>query len=116
MHSIPHGTASETRVWARAIVDKIIADNVLGPVACLHHADVLQLRKILRLRVPPIGLSAWEKKILREEFRAALGHPYPRKPRMHRRYQLEERDVLPAMREWARSKGILKQPEPASTP
>lgn len=116
MKTIPTGTASETRVWARNIVDKIIADNVHGPVACLHHADVLQLRKIRRQTVPLVGLSAWETKILREEFRAALGHPYKRKPKMRRRHQLEERDVIPSMRDWARQKGILPKTETASTP
>lgn len=116
MKPIPTGTASETRVWARTIVDKIIADNVHGPVACLPHADVLQLRKILRQTVPLVSLSAWEIKILREEFRAALGHPYKRKPKMRRRYHLEERDILPSMRDWARKQGILKQPETAPAP
>jgi hypothetical protein len=115
MTTIPTGTASETRVWARNIVDKTIAENVFGPVGCLHHADVLQLRKILRQTVPLSGLSSWERKILREEFRAALGYPYKRKPRMRRRYKLHERDILPSMRDWARQKGILK-PETASAP
>jgi ribosomal protein S28E/S33 len=116
MNSIPTGTASETRVWARRIVDRTIADNVLGPVACLPHADVLQLRKVLRQTVPLCGLSAWEKKILREEFRAALGYPYKRNPKMRRRYQLQERDILPSMRDWARKQGILPKPETASIP
>lgn len=98
MNSIPTGTASETRVWARKIVDRIITENVLGPVACLPHADVLQLRQILR-----------------EEFRAALGYPYKRKPKMRRRYQIQERDILPSMRDWARRKGLIK-PEFHSTP
>lgn len=107
MKSTPHGTMSATRVWARQAIERIIEDNVLGPVSCLAREDVLQLRKILRQNFPLAGLSSWEKKILREEFRAALGYPYPRRPKMRRRYQLQERDILPSMREWAREKGVI---------
>ena len=108
MKPIHQGTMSKTRVWAREIVDTIIAENVLGPVGCLARKDILELRKILRQTVPIIGLSRWQIKVLREEFRAALGHPYPRRPKMRRRTQLQERDILPSMRPWARKNGLLK--------
>jgi hypothetical protein len=113
----PHlGTMSETRVWARQIIDQVIADNVHGPVQNLPKEDLLQVRKILREKCPLAGLSAWEKKVIREEFRAVLGLPIAVRPKMRRRHQLEERDILPSMREWARQKGILPKPETASTP
>lgn len=108
MKTIHQGTMSETRVWARKIIDQVIAENVLGPVQRLPKEDLLQVRKIIRQKVPLVGLSRWEIKILREEFRAALGHPYPRLPKMRRRTQMEERDILPSMRPWARKNGILK--------
>lgn len=101
------GTMSKTRVWARQIIDQVIAENVLGPVQRLPKEDLLQVRKIIRQKVPLAGLSRWEIKVLREEFRAALGHPYPRRPKMRRRYQLQDRDILPCMRSWARKNGLL---------
>jgi hypothetical protein len=112
----PTGTMSETRVWARTIIDQVIADNVLGPIQSLPKEDLLQVRKILREKCPLVGLSAWEKKILREEFRAVLGLPISVRPKMRRRYQIEERDILPSMRDWAREKGLLPKPETASAP
>jgi hypothetical protein len=107
MNPIHQGTMSETRVWARQIVDTIIAEKVHGPVGCLAREDVLELRKILRQTVPIIGLARWQIKMLREEFRAALGHPYPRRPKMRRRTQLQERDILPSMRPCPRKNGLL---------
>ena len=109
-------TMSETRVWARQIIDQVIADHVFGPVGCLPPADVLELRKILRQQCPLGGLSSWQTKILREEFRAALGYVPKRRPKMIRCIGIAERDVLPSMREWARKVGLIRDPEPASQP
>lgn len=108
-------TASETRVWARKIIDQVIADNVLGPVTCLHAEDLKLVRRILRETVPLAGLSAWEKRILREEWRATLGYPRRYEPKMRVRRTLEARDILPCMRPWAIQHGLIPADEEPTT-
>ena len=108
-------TASQTRVWARKIIDQVIADNVLGPVTCLHAEDLKLVRRILRETVSLSGLSAWEKKILREEWRATLGYPRPREPKIKVRRTLEARDILPSMRPWAIQRGLIPADDAAAT-
>lgn len=105
-------TMSETRIWARKVIDQVIADHVLGPVGCLAPEDVRELRRILYTAVSFTGLSAWEKKILREEWRVTFGYPAKTKPKMKRLPGI--RDVMPAMREWALKNGIKLETEPAS--
>ncbi len=104
-------TMSPYRVLARKLIDRVIADNVLGPVGCLPKEDLRELRQILYQTVCFGSLSAWEKKILREEWRITLGHPAKRKPRMKRIHGLAERDVLPSMRDWAIKRGLIQEPE-----
>ncbi len=106
-------TMSETRVWARRVIDRVISDNVLGPVGCLHRDDLAELRRILRDAVDFRFLTAWEKRILREEWRVTLGHPPRCKPKMKRLHGLTERDILPSMRGWARKHGLISDPQPA---
>lgn len=107
-------TMSQTRVWARELIDSVIADNVVGPIGCLPPDDLKLVRKILREKAPLVGLSAWEKKILREEWRATLGYPLKRRPKMIRRRTLTERDILPSMVPWARERGLIPKTETAS--
>ncbi len=109
-------TMSETRVWARKVIDQVIADNVFGPVGCLHADDLRALRRILYNIAGFVSLSAWEKQILREEWRVTLGHPPKRKPKMKRLHGLTDRDVLPSMRAWARKNGLIREPETATQP
>ena len=99
-------TQSATRVWAREIIEKAIADHVFGPVGCLKPADIRELRGVLHQICPLKDRSVWEVRIFREEFRAALGYQTT-KPKMVRRLSLTESDILPSMREWARQKGII---------
>jgi hypothetical protein len=103
-------TLSQTRVWAREIIDKVIAENVLGPVQSLPKSDLLELRKIIRQRYPLAGLSSWQKKILREELRYTLGYPLTRTPKMRRIHYLTSRDVLPSMLPWAKAHGLISDP------
>lgn len=105
---------SQTRVWARDLIDSVIADNVVGPIGCLPPEDLKLVRQILREKAPLAGLSAWEKKILREEWRATLGYPLKRRPKMVRRRTLTARDIMPSMVPWAREKGLIPKNEPAS--
>lgn len=107
-------TMSETRVWARKVIDQVIADHVFGPVGCLHRDDLRELRSILHTAVCFGTLSAWEKKILREEWLVTLGHPAKRKPKMKRLHAITARDVLPSMRDWALKKGLIREPETAA--
>ncbi len=99
---------SPYRVWARTVIDQVIADNVHGPVGCLKQEDLLELRRALHRTVGFSGLSSWEKKILREEWRVTLGYPPKSRPKMRRLYA--QTDVMPAMRDWAIRNGII-QPE-----
>ena len=103
-------TMSPYRVWARKVIDKVIADNVHGPVGCLAKEDVRQLRRILYDTVYFGSLSKWEQTILREEWRITLGYPTKRKPKMKRLHGRSD-DVMPAMREWAIEKGLIRKPE-----
>lgn len=105
-------TMSETRVWAREVIEKVVADHVLGPLGCLAPDDLRELRRILYTAVSFTALSAWEKKILREEWRVAQGYPARSKPKMKR--LTGRRDVMPAMREWALKNGVKLETETAA--
>ena len=109
-------TMSQTRVWARELIDQVIADNVFGPIGCLPPEDLNQIRQILRSKAPLAGLSAWEKRILREEWRATLGYPLKRRPKMIRRRTLTELDILPSMVPWAREKGLIPKTKTETAP
>lgn len=100
---------SPYRVWARQVIDQVIADNVHGPVGCLKSEDIRDLRRVLYQAAGFPGRSAWEQRILREEFRASLGYPTARKPKMRRIRGTG--DVMPAMRDWAISHGLIAEPE-----
>lgn len=43
---------SPLRREARTVIARVIDDNVLGPVQCLPHGDVLELRAKLREAYP----------------------------------------------------------------
>ena len=107
-------TMSPYRVWARNVIDKVIADNVLGPVGCLKKEDLRDLKKILYTAVCFGGLSVWEKRILREEWRITLGYPATSKPKMKRLHG--RADVMPAMREWAIKNGLILETETTAQP
>lgn len=107
-------TMSPYRVWARKVIDQVIADNVHGPVGCLKQEDLRDLKQILYTAVCFGGLSVWEKRILREEWRITLGYPATSKPKMKRLHG--RADVMPAMREWAKQRGLIRDPEPIGTP
>lgn len=106
-----HATMSPYRVWARKAIDKVIADNVHGPVGCLKKEDIRELKKILYTFVCFGGLSVWEKRILREEWRVTLGFPAKSKPKMKRLYGRD--DCMPAMRDWAIKNGLIHEPTTA---
>lgn len=107
-------TMSPYRVWARKVIDQVISENVHGPVGCLKKEDLRELKKILYTAVCFGGLSVWEKRILREEWRVTLGYPATNKPKMKRLYGRQ--DVMPAMREWAIKNGVIRKTETASQP
>lgn len=105
-------TMSPYRVWARKVIDQVISDNVHGPVGCLKNEDLRVLKKILYTAVCFGGLSVWEKRILRDEWRVTLGYPARSKPKMKR---LSGRDdCMPAMRDWALKHGLIRAPETTS--
>lgn len=112
MHRV--ATMSPYRVWARKCIDETIASHVHGPVQCLKKDDLRDLKKALHASVGFPNLSAWEKRILREEWRVTLGYPPKRRPKMKR---IRERfDVMPSMRDWAIRHGVLPKPEPSTQP
>ena len=104
------GTLSHLRRKARAVVQTVIDNNVFGPVQLLPKDDVLELRVKLREAYPFDWKGGWALKVYREEIRIALGYPPNRKLTRKGRKRFHERDVMPAMREWARQRGLLIGP------
>lgn len=99
---------SQWRREAQRVIHQVIEDNVFGPVQCLHHGDVLQLRAKLREAYPFGDRAHWPYKVWLEEIRTALGYANTRKPRSRKsskRYG--DHNVMPAMREWARKNGLI---------
>ncbi|MEO5914816.1 MAG: hypothetical protein ABIS50_11325 [Luteolibacter sp.] len=109
------GTISPRRLEARAVIRKVIDDNVFGPVESLPREDVLELRVKLREAYPFMWKHGWRLKLWREEIRIALGHP-PNKARVRKPKpkHYNDRNVMPSMREWARQRGLI-QDEPEVT-
>ncbi len=99
-------TLSPHRVWAREVIEKTVADHVHGHLFSLPPEDLHELRRILHQIVGFKHRTKWEKQILREEWRAALGYTNKRKPAVKRVHYIRERDIFPAMRDWARKKGL----------
>lgn len=101
-------TTSQWRREARRVIHQVVEDNVFGPVQCLPHGDVLELRVILRKAYPFGERAHWPYKVWLEEIRTALGYANTRKPRARKsskRYS--DHNVMPAMREWARKNGLI---------
>lgn len=101
-------TTSQCRSEARRVIHQVIDDNVFGPVQCLPHGDVLELRVKLREAYPFGDRAHWPYKVWLEEIRTALGYANTRKPRARKsskRYG--DHNVMPAMREWARKNGLI---------
>lgn len=102
---------SPLRRKARREVQQVIEDHVRGPAECLTAGDVLELRRVLRDACPWRNESAYHLQIWREEVRLALGYVVKKPRRRVHRRTFGEGDVMPAMREWARAKGLIP-PEP----
>jgi len=111
MNSTP---VSPTRRQSREIINAVIENSVFGPVQCLPHGDVLELRVLLRDAYPFEKRKGWAYRVWSEEVRFALGYPI-RKPKRYAKTtkHLPQR-VIPAMRGWAEERGMLLEPE-AST-
>ena len=102
-------TASQWRREARRVIHQVIEDNVFGPVACLPHGDVLELRVKLRAAYPFYERTGYPYQVWLEEIRTALGYPNTRKPRLRKctkRYG--SHNIMPAMRDWARERGLIE--------
>ena len=53
-------------------------------------------------------MTGWAYKVWLEEIRQALGYPNNRKPRIRKvRKHYSTHNVMPAMREWAKERGLL---------
>lgn len=104
MNSTP---VSPTRRQSREIIIKVIEDSVFGPVQCLPNGDVLELRKLLRDAYPFGIRRGYQYEVWCSEVRFALGYQIRKTPRYEKLVKRDERHVMPAMREWARQRGIL---------
>lgn len=98
---------SWVRRKARERVLAVISNYVLGPPECLHHGDVLMLRRQLRTDYPFASNDLYSRRIWREEVRAALGFIVNRPKRKRRPMSLFEHEIMPAMRPWAEKQGII---------
>lgn len=100
---------SPWRREARTVIHQVIEDHVLGPAQCLPHEDVLELRKVLRVAYRDTfgGFGIYPYRIWCEEVRSALGYPILRRVRKKKSILYSERNVMPAMRDWARRNGLI---------
>ena len=104
---------SPIRTLSRLIVLKVIADTVRGPVQCLPHADVLELRALLRDAYPFDQRKGYNYRVWSSEVRDALGYPVTKPKRWTKPQTHQTKRILPAMRQWAEQHGIpLEAPEP----
>ena len=99
---------SPLRAEARRLVRRVIDDHVLGFAENLPAGDVLELRSVLRHHYPFGERKYWPYKVWCEEVRRALALPVRRKSRHHKRKLLPIHKVMPEMREWARTRGLIE--------
>ena len=103
-------TATPQSPWkrtARETIQRVIAENVHGPVQCLAAGDVLELRAKLRDAYPFGEKKHYPYRIWCEEVRDALG--FEVKPSLRTRKKMPVRlanDILPSMRAWAIERGL----------
>ena len=102
-------TTSPWRLEARRTIARVIEDNVFGPVQCLPHGDVLELRSKLREAYPFGAKEYYPYRIWCQEVRAALGFEVKVPKRHRKRKPVLARNIMPSMRTWARELGILTE-------
>lgn len=102
-------TYSPLRAEARRLIRRVIDDHVLGFAENLHAGDVLELRAKLREFYPFGERKYWPYKVWCEEVRRALALPVSPRNCGVRRKKIKTIHVMPAMREWARLRGILEE-------
>ena len=105
-------TATPTSPWrreARRIVAQVIEDHVFGPVQCLPHGDVLELRAKLRESYPFGEKEHYPYRVWCQEVRSALGFEVKMPKRKHKRKLVAVHNVMPSMRAWAKERGILAE-------
>lgn len=100
---------SPTRRQSREIIVKVIEDSVFGPVQCLPQGDVLELRKLLRDAYPFGVRRGYQYEVWCSEVRFALGYQIRKAPHYQTRILRKPHQIMPAMREWARERGILDE-------
>ena len=98
---------SPLRREARRVISQVIDDHVWGTAHCLPHADILQLRAKLREFYPFKKGEIYPYRIWCEEVRNALGFEVRKAKRWAKPNFIHVQNVMPAMREWVKSKGLL---------
>lgn len=104
----PATPRSPIRRRARMLIAQVIEDNVFGPVQCLPHEDVLELRRLLRAAYPFDPVDKYRYYVWCQEVRAALGFVVRMPRRKPRPAPLRPaHTIMPCMREWASKHGII---------